>query len=104
MDLPSVMTALAGAVAFLALAVATFAALRAEQAHRAARANARSAPCARVHASEVAEAWLARERADCVSDEPPIGDLDLPAWRGPTTPVVDEDEVNPRIGLGAPRR
>lgn len=97
MDLPSVVTAIAGAIAFLALAVATYAALRVEQVRRDLR---RTRPhCGRVHASEVAALWLARERGKVeTADTPPIADLDLPFSRSPPPRVVDEDEVNPRLG------
>lgn len=97
----ALVTALAGAAAFLALAVASYAALRAEQARKDARraleARARPQPCRRAHASEVAALWLARERASTLTEEP-LEAEDLPAMRGATREVVDEDEVNPRIG------
>ena len=101
MDLPSLVTALAGAIAFLALAVATYAALRAEQVRRSVRElerrpPTRAQPCRRAHASDVAALFLARERAEARGEEP-LAAEDIPPLRGAPPRVVDEDEVNPRL-------
>lgn len=96
-DRESLILALVGLIGFATLAVLGFVALRVEQAHRASKMPPPVPPrCTRLHASDALEGILARERAAC--DEHLLAAEDLPAFRGPVRPWVDDEEqANPVI-------
>ena len=109
-DAPRIVIALVGALAFAALAVATFAALRGENLRRVmtrelkrkqATEDRSSVACRRVHASDVAALWLARERQEeppPAEALPPLEAEDLPFFRA-ARPAREpnEEEVNPLL-------
>jgi len=94
-DETRLIVALAGAFAFAALAILTWIALRLESVRRALRPRPPCPPCERLHVEDLHARLM---------DAPPQDDVerflaaeDLPPFRGPTRPIVDEDEVNPRF-------
>jgi len=98
-DLSRTVIAVGGCFAFIALALLTWIAIRLEQVRRGQKPPEPLVEhhfvCDRLHASEVAERALLRERAlavDLMTAE------DLPGFRPRIDPrSIDEEEVNPRL-------
>lgn len=101
--------ALGGCLALLVVALLTWVAVRLEALHKRVRTPPPQR-CNRVHAGDVARLWFERERetaaveppeeSEAVSLESTLTAEDLPPFRAAR--VVDEDEVNPRLGPGRP--
>jgi hypothetical protein len=89
-DSTRLIVALAASFGFAVLALLTWLVVRAEQARRPPRR------CERLHVEELHARLM---DAPLPEDGLTLPAEDLPAFRGPTRPVVDEDEVNPTFPI-----